>query len=194
MPSSMDTMGKRADEAGEVFRPCPRCRATCPRPPSRTCRPCRTRSPRNRAPAPRRRRACSPRLSIAFMMKLSASSADLRLGAKPPSSPTLVPWPASFSALRSVWNTSAPMRMASAHVGAAHRHDHEFLDVDRVVGVRAAVDDVHHRHGQHVRAGAAEIAVERQVRWLQPPPWRRPATRRGWHWRRAGPCWACRRA
>ena len=52
------------------------------------------------------------------MMKVSASSADLRFGANPPSSPTLVPWPASFSALRSVWNTSAPMRMASAHEAA----------------------------------------------------------------------------
>ena len=52
--------------------------------------------------------------------------------------------------------------MASAQVCGAHRHDHELLDVDGVVGMRAAVDDVHHRHGQQVRVGAAEIAIERQ--------------------------------
>ena len=32
-----------------------------------------------------------------------------------------------------------------------------------VVGVRAAVDDVHHRHGQHAGVDAAEVAVERQA-------------------------------
>jgi hypothetical protein len=44
-----------------------------------------------------------------------------------------------------------------------HRNDHEFLHVDIVVGVRAAVDDVHHRHRQRHRRGAAEVAVERQA-------------------------------
>ena len=43
-----------------------------------------------------------------------------------------------------------------------HRHDHEFLKVDGVVGVHPAVDDVHHRHGQHMRANPADIAIERQ--------------------------------
>ncbi len=57
------------------------------------------------------------------------------------------------------------------HFGAhAHRlgdaaradgHDHEFLNVDRVIGMLAAVDDVHHRHRQQPRRGAADIAVER---------------------------------
>ena len=74
-----------------------------------------------------------------------------------------VSWPASFRPFFSVWKISAPMRTASASVLGRDRHDHEFLDVDRVVGMRAAVDDVHHRHGQHVRVGAAEIAVERQA-------------------------------
>ncbi|EAP76479.1 probable phosphopyruvate hydratase [Roseovarius nubinhibens ISM] len=41
------------------------------------------------------------------------------------------------------------------------RHDHEFLDVDRVVGMFAAVDDVHHRHRQDAGRGAADIAEER---------------------------------
>ena len=45
----------------------------------------------------------------------------------------------------------------------ADRHDHEFLEIDRIVGVHAAVDDVHHRHGQQPRIRAADIAVERQA-------------------------------
>ena len=45
----------------------------------------------------------------------------------------------------------------------ADRHDHEFLEIDRIVGVHPAVDDVHHRHRQHARRGAADIAVERHV-------------------------------
>ena len=36
-------------------------------------------------------------VSIAFMMKPSASSVRARFGAKPPSSPTFVEWPAAFS-------------------------------------------------------------------------------------------------
>ena len=47
----------------------------------------------------------------------------------------------------------------------AGRDDHELLEVDRVVGVGAAVEDVHHRHRQHGRLAAAvelgQIAVER---------------------------------
>ena len=44
---------------------------------------------------------------------------------------------------------------------SADRHDHEFLEVDRVVGVHSAIDDVHHRHRQQRRVFAADIAVER---------------------------------
>ena len=43
------------------------------------------------------------------------------------------------------------------------RHDHEFLDVDRVVGMLAAIDDVHHRGRQDAGIDAADIAVERQA-------------------------------
>ena len=46
-------------------------------------------------------------------------------------------------------------------VGRTYGHDHEFLEVDGVVGVGAAVDDVHHRHGQACALGAADVAVER---------------------------------
>ena len=44
------------------------------------------------------------------------------------------------------------------------RHDHELLEVEGVRGVRAAVDDVHHRHGEHDRLLPAQRAVERQAR------------------------------
>jgi hypothetical protein len=50
------------------------------------------------------------------------------------------------------------MRTAS-RMSCADRHDHEFLNVDRVVGMFAAVDDVHHRHRQDAGRGAADIAV-----------------------------------
>ena len=43
----------------------------------------------------------------------------------------------------------------------AQRHHHEFLHVERVVGMRAAVDDVHHRGGQQAGGRATEIAIER---------------------------------
>ena len=46
----------------------------------------------------------------------------------------------------------------------AHRDDHELLQVQIVVGVRAAVDDVHHGHGQIFACHAAEIAVQRNAR------------------------------
>ena len=71
-----------------------------------------------------------------------------RLGANPPSSPTLVLCPASCSASCSAWKISEPMRIASATRRRADRQDHEFLDVDRIVGMDAAIDDVHHRHRQ----------------------------------------------
>ena len=57
-----------------------------------------------------------------------------------------------------------PQRLAER--GKAHRHDHELLEVHVGVGVRAAVEDVHHRHRQAVAAGGAgqrrDVGVERQ--------------------------------
>ena len=51
----------------------------------------------------------------------------------------------------------------------ADRHDHELLEVHAAVGVRPAVEDVHHRHRQHLAAlgatvQACEVLVERHVR------------------------------
>src|SRR5262249_55801794 len=42
------------------------------------------------------------------------------------------------------------------------RHDHELLYVDAVVGVCAAVDDVHHRSRQYFGPRASQIAKQRQ--------------------------------
>ena len=56
-----------------------------------------------------------------------------------------------------------PARSASREGGQAFRHDHELLEIHRRIGVRAAVDDVHHRHGQHFGVGSAEIFEERQA-------------------------------
>jgi hypothetical protein len=67
--------------------------------------------------------------------------------------------------LQRVEHLGAPAhRLAEAR--RAERDDHQLLQVEVVVGVRAAVDDVHHRHRQLVRAHAAEVAVQRQARLL----------------------------
>ena len=50
-----------------------------------------------------------------------------------------------------------------AERGRPDRRDHELLDVDVGVGVRAAVEDVHHRDRQQVGVGAADVTVERQA-------------------------------
>ncbi len=56
---------------------------------------------------------------MALRMKSSASRVPERLGAKPPSSPMPVLSPAADSSTLRVWNTSEPMRTASANDPAA---------------------------------------------------------------------------
>ena len=46
--------------------------------------------------------------------------------------------------------------------GSADRHDHELLEVNLVVGVCAAVEDVCHRNGEDTCMVGAEILVQRQ--------------------------------
>ena len=41
------------------------------------------------------------------------------------------------------------------------RHEHELLQLQLVVGVDAAVQHVHQRHGQDVRVRAAQVPVQR---------------------------------
>ncbi len=43
------------------------------------------------------------------------------------------------------------------------RHDHKLLNVHPVVGVLAAIKNVHHRHGQDARTHSAEVLVEGQM-------------------------------
>ena len=94
------------------------------------------------------------------MSASSAASLDSRLGAKPPSSPTPAPMPWSCS---HVFRCGRPRRPSAAPREArrADRDDHELLEVDRVVGVGAAVEHVHHRHRQDPRRLAAEVAPQR---------------------------------
>ena len=75
----------------------------------------------------------------------------------------------------------------------ADRGDHELLDVDVAVGVGATVEDVHHRHGQQVRRGAADVAEERQAGRVGGGARHGEARRRGSRWRPGGTCPACRR-
>ena len=43
----------------------------------------------------------------------------------------------------------------------ADGHDHEFLEIDRSIGVRATIDDVHHRHGKHFGVRATDVFIKR---------------------------------
>ena len=97
-----------------------------------------------------------------------------RFGAKPPSSPTFVLWPAFLSTRLEVVEDLGDHADALGEALGSDGHDHEFLEVDLVVGVLAAVDDVGHRHGQDAGVGAADVAVERQPVRERRRPWRRP--------------------
>jgi hypothetical protein len=46
----------------------------------------------------------------------------------------------------------------------AHGDDHQFLQIEVVVGVRAAIDHVHHGHRHLHAAHAAKVAVQGQAR------------------------------
>ena len=94
----------------------------------------------------------------------------------------------------SEWKTSAPIRSASAKRVRAGGHEHELLQVDRVLGVGAAVDHVQHRHRQRARLFAAEVAGRARRPRRPRPPLPPPARRRGSRSRPDGPCWGCRRA
>ena len=114
----------------------------------------RTRSWPGRARSPIRV-ARGRRASAASRMAAIASSLDgqVRARSRPrrrPRSTGRARAAAPSARGRSRRRSAAPRRTTSA----PDRHDHELLQVDVVVGVRAAVDHVHHRHRQHVRASA----------------------------------------
>ena len=64
--------------------------------------------------------------------------------------------------LQGVIDLRAPTQRLSER-GCANRHDHELLEIHVVVCVLAAVQDVHHRRGQHVSVCAANILVKRKL-------------------------------
>ena len=47
-------------------------------------------------------------------------------------------------------------------LGAA-RHNHELLHINWRIGMRAAVDDIHHRHRQHVGIEPAQMPIQRNL-------------------------------
>ena len=53
-----------------------------------------------------------------------------------------------------------------AEAACTHRADHEFLESDRSVRVRATIDDVHHRYGQYIGVRATDVAIEGDVEVL----------------------------
>ncbi len=81
---------------------------------------------------------------------------------------------------------AGPQRIAELR--ETQRHDHELLHVDGVVGMRPAVDDVHHRRRQQPRSRPAQIPEQRQAAKLRRGMGHRPAKRREWHSRRDSSC------
>ncbi len=47
--------------------------------------------------------------------------------------------------------------------GGLEGHDHEFLDIDIVIGMGAAIENIHHRHRQQLGVGAANVTIKRQT-------------------------------
>ena len=68
-------------------------------------------------------------------------------------------------ALEGVVDLGAPTQ-ALGKARGAHRHDHKLLEVNVIVGMHAAVEDVHHGRGQQVGVDAAQVLVQRQARRL----------------------------
>ena len=68
-------------------------------------------------------------------------------------------------ALESVVDLGAPTQ-ALGKARSTHGHDHELLEVNVIVGMHAAVEDVHHRCGQQMSVDAAQVLVQRQARRL----------------------------
>ena len=67
--------------------------------------------------------------------------------------------------LQGVVDLGAPAQSLGERL-SANRHDHEFLEVDVVVSMYAAVEDVHHGSGQQMSVRTANILVERQSCFL----------------------------
>ena len=86
----------------------------------------------------------------------------------------------------------APAPQGVAERCEAQRHDHEFLNIDGIVRVLAAVDDVHHGRRQQIGAGAAQVPVQRLLRVLGGRLSHGHRRRPGLRWRPTTSCSACR--
>src|SRR5712692_5263092 len=64
-------------------------------------------------------------------------------------------------AFQCVEDFHSPAQRFGKRLGA-DGHDHEFLEVDVVVGVSTTVEDVHHWSRQGVGAGSTQIAIQRE--------------------------------
>src|SRR3546814_4364915 len=59
---------------------------------------------------------------------------------------------------------SHPKRFAESI--SAYRHDHKFLKIDFVIGMRATVEDIHQRNRKGIGIHASNIPVKRLMRFL----------------------------
>ena len=105
-----------------------------------------------------------PAAPIAARTKSSACAGRGEVRAQSP--PRRRPWCCGLrpsAPFFSAWKTSAPMRKASAKLGAPTG---TIMNSWKSIGLSACAppfDDVHHRHRQQRRSRAAEIAIERLV-------------------------------
>ena len=112
----------------------------------------------------------NPALPIASTMRSSAARLCSRSGSEAPLVADAGGQPALLDhGLQRVVDLGAPAQRL-AERGRADRGDHELLDVHVVVGVRAAVQDVHLRNGQDVRVRAAQVAEHGQAAGVRGGP------------------------
>ena len=64
--------------------------------------------------------------------------------------------------LQRVINFGAPTQALGKRF-SANRHNHEFLEVNVVVSMHAAVENVHHGRRQHMGIRTANVAIQRQL-------------------------------
>ena len=134
-----------------------------------------------------------PAFSIASTSSRTASSFEARFGAKPPSSPTAVDSPRSCSTLlEHVVGLGAPAQRLADSDGAPtgmtmNSWKSTLLSACTPPLRRSSSAPAARGRWRRRRSGTAAARARR------PRPWRRRATRRGWRWRRGGPCCRCRR-
>ena len=97
------------------------------------------------------------------MISCSAASLLARFGAKPPSSPTVVGMPLASISFFSAWNTSAPQRSASRKLGAPTGMIMNSCRSRLLLACAPPLMTFIIGTGSCMRAGAAEVAVQRQA-------------------------------